>query len=115
VVIPVEGGKAIVDLARHPVPPGKDLPVSPADLPGSILVVRPGGDHFAAVSGDCPRCGEGLRYDPVADAVVCIGGDGSWRLDGLAQDGSRDLRIDCFVVRRAGPRVEIDLVPPPDV
>ena len=113
--VPVERGRAIVDLAERPIPPGKDLLVLPAGATVSILVARPSPGHYAAVSGDCPLCGGDLRYDPVRDAALCPGGDAAFRMDGLPQEGPRDKRISCFVVRRAGPRVEIDLEPPPDV
>jgi hypothetical protein len=115
VAVPVERGRAVVDLAHHPLPTGKDLLVVAEGSPGTILVARPSGDHFAAVGGDCPHCGEGLHYDPLADLAVCPSRGGAWRLDGLPQEGPRDRRISSFIVRRAGPRLEIDLLSPPDV
>jgi hypothetical protein len=115
VEVPVERGRAVVDLALHPIPPGRDLLVIPAGATVAILLARPSAGHYAAVAGDCPLCGGDLRYDPVRDAALCPGGDAAFRLDGLPQEGPRDRRISCFVVRRAGPRAEIDLEPPPDV
>jgi len=115
VEVPVERGRAVVDLAKHPVPPGKDLLLVPAGATVAILLARPSAGHYAAVAGACPLCGGDLRYDPIRDAALCPGGDAAFRMDGLPQEGPRDRRISAFIVRRAGPRVEIDLEPPPDV
>ncbi len=108
---PVEGGRIVVDLSLHPVPPGKDRRFAAAGLAGTVLLARVPPDHFAAVTGDCPHCGGPLRFDEARDAVLCPRGGAAFRLDGTALEGPRDLRLRVHLCRRAGPRVEIEVLP----
>jgi hypothetical protein len=108
VEVPAEGGRLVVDLARHPVVPGTGLRVAGPGATGSILLARVSLDHYAAVSGDCPECGGALAFDGPSDAVHCPRGVASFRLDGCAIRGPGHLRLRPFLVARLGDRVEID-------
>jgi nitrite reductase/ring-hydroxylating ferredoxin subunit len=74
-----------------------------------VLLARVTADHVAAVTGDCPHCGGALAFDVGRDAVLCPSGAAAFRLDGSALAGPPGLRLASLPVRRAGPRIEIDL------
>jgi len=108
---PVEGGRLVVDLALRPIPAGTGRRFRPAGGSGSVLVACVSDAHLAAVDGDCPRCGGALRYEAARDAVLCGACETGFRLDGspLGEDSRERLRS--LPVRRAGPRVEVELAP----
>ena len=108
---PVEGGRLVVDLALCPIPPVRDRRFAAAGWPETVLLARVPPDHLAAVTGDCPHCGGPLRFDADRDAVLCPRGRAAFRLDGTAIEGPPDLRLRVYACRRAGPRVEIEVLP----
>jgi len=110
---PVEGGRLVVDLSRHPLPPGTGRRFRGTGAPGSILLARVSADHLAAVGGDCPACGGALRFDGARDAVLCPGCGAAFRLDGRPADGGGGggASLRSHACRSAGPRVEIDAIP----
>lgn len=112
--LPLEHGRLVLDLAAHPVPPGTARRVHAAGWPEPVLLVRVSAGHFAAVGADCPGCEGALRWDAGRDAALCPRGEAAFRMDGLPADGSRDLRLRVYLCRVAGPRVEIDLLGPPE-
>jgi nitrite reductase/ring-hydroxylating ferredoxin subunit len=101
----------VVDLARHPIPPGTGRRFRGTGLAQAILLARVSDDHVAAVTGDCPHCGGPLSFDGDRDAVVCPGGTVAFRLDGEPLGGLPGVRLRSHACGRAGPRVEIDVNP----
>jgi len=110
-VVPVEGGRLVVDLSLHPIVPGSSRRFRGPVEGEAILLARVTAEHLAAVGGDCPHCGGPLAFDGKRDAVLCPAGEASFRLDGCVVEGAGYLRLRTYLCRRIGPRVEIDLLP----
>jgi hypothetical protein len=106
---PIERGRLVVDLDVRPIPVGTGRRFLPAGRDGSVLVARVSESHLAALPGDCPRCAGALRYDAARDVVACGACEAAFRLDGSPLEEYARERLPSYPVRRAGPRVEIDL------
>ena len=112
--VPLERGHLVVDLSLLPIPPGRSRRVTHPAWPEPVLLVRVAADHFAGVTADCPHCGGALAWSAAAETARCPRGAAAFRMDGHAAEGERRLRLRVYPCLVAGPRVEIDLLPPPE-